>query len=68
MPSPPLSVVIPTVSSSAGEPVGVRVLDLPSMYRLVLWGVLLIMLLVPSYEWFARTNHLLVDSTYAALV
>ena len=63
-----MSVVIPPVSSSAGEPVGVRVLDLPSMYRLVLWGVLFIMLLVPSYEWFARTNHLLVDSTYAALV
>ena len=46
----------------------VRVLGLPTMFRLVMWGLFLLMVMVPVCTWFVRTNHDLVDAAASVLV
>jgi len=45
-----------------------RRLDLPSALRLAMWGITLVVAMVPSCRWFVRTNHDLVDVASAALI
>ena len=67
LPAPPLgNCPRGTAAQDASEPV--RVLGLPTMLRLVMWGVFLIMVMVPSCAWFVRTNNDLVDAVSAVLV
>ena len=40
---------------------------LPCIMRVVMWGLLVLVMVVPLWAWLVRTNHAMVDSAYAAL-
>ena len=44
------------------------VLALPCIMRVLMWGLLVMMMVVPMWTWLVRTDHVLMDSAYAALV
>ena len=73
--APGVAPVAPFVELAAPTPVvehvpamaAVHTLGLSSMRKVVMWGMLVLMVVVPTWSWVVRTNHSLVDSPVAAV-
>ena len=61
-----VGVVAPAVAG--GDGAAPYLLALPCIMRVLAWGLLVLMMVVPSWAWLVRTDHALFDSVYAATV
>jgi hypothetical protein len=58
--------VVPAVAGGGGG--APYLVALPCIVRVAMWGLLVLMMVVPCWAWLIRTDHSLLDSAYAALV